>query len=273
MPRLSWPSELVPLADRGVARPVTRRDDPGGHGDRNDRGDPVARSVLDLQRRAGNRAVANAITAQRQKGGGGGKKAVKQPPPPPKWLQDAQAIVNDMAKTDKLLGHVVLRKYSDLNKTLRSFEYGAWTNSATEIFIKDPFPADVDRTDKTVQAQAEMFVRFELQHEANHVHQFAQAGGPPKTWQRMLEFEREAYTNDLKFLRGPGKQVISDADVLASIAEQVQTNLKDVNALLDGIAKLKKGQNVERHLWTEMKKRKLIPSGSDLDPTKLYKQP
>ena len=260
------------------------------------RGDlePVARSVLRLQRQVGNQAVVSALRdgkslprdarareaaltslliAQRQPAGKGKSKPATNPPPPPKWLQDAQAIVDDMAKTDKLLGHVVLKKYSDLNKTLRNFDFGAWTNSQTEIFIKEAVPAGANRKDKKVQAQAEMFIRYELQHEANHIHQFAQAGGPPKTWQRMLEFEQEAYTNDLKFLSGPGKQVITDKDVLTSITSQAQKNLKDITGLLDGIAKLPPKTDIEKHLWTEMKKLELIPSGSALDPTELYKQP
>lgn len=283
MPRHRLAPDLDMPPSASSARPIRRRGDV----------DPVTRSVLNLQRLAGNRAVAAAmgdartnsggvrarvaqlLMAQRQKGGGSTAKAkaVKKPPIPPQWLQDAQAIVNDMAKTDKLMGHVVLKKYSDVNKTLQKAGFGAWTNSATEIFVRDPFSPGANRKDKSVLAQAEMIIRFELQHEANHVHQFAQAGGPPTTWQKMLEYEQEAYTNDLTFLQGPGKSIITDVDLHASITSQITNNLAEVNGLLNGIAKLPKKTNLERHLWAEMKKLKLIPGGSKLDPTALYKQP
>jgi hypothetical protein len=270
MPRHSWPGELEPLASIERALPA-RRQEPGP--DRRNRDiDPMSRRVLDLQRKAGNRAVTALMVAQRQPKKQAPPKK-QPPPPPPQWLQDAQAIVAEMAKTDKLMGHVVLRKYTDANKTLQGAEFGAWTNSATAIYLRDPLDAHADRTNKDVQAQAEAIMRFELQHEANHIHQFATAGGPPKTWKKMLEFEKDAYTSDIAFLKGAGKNLFSDPDVLADVTGQVQKNLADVTGLLDGIPKLPAKTNVEQHLLKEMKKLKLIPPGAELDPTKLYKQP
>jgi len=123
-------AELESIAEAGPGGSVRRRDDL----------DPVSLSVLNLQRTAGNRAVATAVSdprtvagvareriaqllvAQRQPGSGQKGKQAKQPPPPPSWIKDAQAIIDDMAKSDKLLGHVVIKNYADTNKVLAEFD-------------------------------------------------------------------------------------------------------------------------------------------------------
>jgi hypothetical protein len=119
----------------------------------------------------------------------------------------------------------------------------------------------------------EQYVRFILRHEGEHISQFARDGGPPKTWQQMLKYEQEAYAKDVKWLDGPGKSILSNADVMADVKKQVTKNLKDVTDMLDGIAKLAPKTNVEKHLHKEMIRRKLIPSKSGLNPQDLYVQP
>lgn len=253
MGRRGWVGELEPrLAERGGASRRARHVP------------PLDAEVLSLQARAGNHAVVAALQRDTPK---------QAPKPPPQWLQDAESILADMAKTDKLLGSTKLRNYSELNATLRKFEYGAWTESAQEIFVKDPFPKGSNRKDKATQRLVAMYVRYELTHEAVHVHQFDRDGGPPTTWRRMLEYEKEAYESDVKWLSGPGKQVVTDPDAMQSITSQVNKNLKDVTGLLDGIAKLPPKTDVEKHLHKEMIRLKLIPSKSGLNPQDLYKQP
>lgn len=275
MGRRRWAADLEPsLASRGPAtrlrRDVAER--------RADDGPPVATQLLSLQASAGNRAVAAAlrsrpspdpgrpVVAQREK-------PQKAPKPPPPWLKDAQGILAEMAKSDPHLGNVTLRNFVDLNAALKSSEYAAWTQSGTEIYLKNPYPKGTSRRDADTRALIEQYVRFVLRHEGEHVSQFARDGGPPKTWQRMLEYEKEAYAKDVKWLDGPGKSFLTNADVMNDVKKQVTKNLKDVTDLLDGIAKLPPKTDVEKHLCKEMIRLKLIPSNSGINPQDLYVQP
>jgi hypothetical protein len=178
-----------------------------------------------------------------------------------------------MAKLDPHLGNVTIKNFVDLNAALKSSGFAGWTQSGTEIYLKNPYPKGASRGDPDTRDIVEQYVRFVLRHEGEHVGQFARDGGPPKTWQRMLEYEQEAYTKDLKWLDGPGKSVVTNTDVLKDVKKQVTKNLKDVTGLLDGIAKLPAKSNVEQHLHKEMIRLKLIPSKSGLNPQDLYVQP
>lgn len=284
MGRRRWADDLQPsLAGRGAAshalRDAAQRDHGEAHG--GDDLPPVTASLFSLQRSAGNRAVSAAlrsrdagarrpIVAQRDKPT---KKRKPQAPKPPAWLKDAQGILAEMAKSEPHLGNVTLRNFVDLNAALKSSEYAAWTQSGTEIYLKNPYPKGTSRGDADTRNMIEQYVRYVLRHEGEHVSQFARDGGPPKSWRQMLEYEQDAYAKDVKWLDGPGTSILTDADVLKDVKKQVTKNLKDVTDLLDGIARLPPKSDVERHLHKEMVRLKLIPYKAGLNPQDLYVQP
>lgn len=253
------------LARTPSARPVDRS--PGV-----DPLEPTTRSVLALQNTVGNAAVALALRGMAD----GGLVVQRQPKPPkkqptkqPKWVTDAQAVFT--AEFPALKG-VVIKNYADLNKTLQGAHFAAWTQSKTEIYLKDPTKPAGPKQPAPPKAQQVMFVRYVLEHEAEHIRQFINPGGPPTTWEQMLKFEKDAYERDRLWLSGAGANIITDPDVFDSIEEAVDKNLIDIDAVLTD-AKGLSGPALEKALHKGMLAKKLIPSGSDLDPLKLYKQP
>lgn len=79
---------------------------------------------------------------------------------------------------------------------LRSFDIGAWTNSQSEIYVQQP-PSD--KRDGAKKERA--YWRAVLYHEALHVEQFADNGGPPDTYTKMMDHEVEAYGDTSRWLR------------------------------------------------------------------------
>lgn len=78
---------------------------------------------------------------------------------------------------------------------MRTFDVQAWTNAATDVYLADPGPhVDGEPFDEAA------WWRTILYHEAVHVRQFANAGGPPDTYTRMMAYEIEAYENTHEWL-------------------------------------------------------------------------
>ncbi len=225
--------------------------------------------MLSLQRTAGNAAVSRAI---RGPAGPAATPAVLQRQPKtkkPKWITDAQAELAKLFPNDPLMKNVVIKDYAGLNKTLQTIHYGAWTQSKTEIYLRNP--AGTSKKAPPIAQQA-MFVQYVLHHEAVHIGQFDKAGGPPQTWQQMLEFERDAYSADRVWLAGAGAQLITDPDVLDLVDESSDKNLIKCQSLLDSTKGLS-GKAREAALFKGMIGKDLIPAKSDPDPLKLYRQP
>jgi hypothetical protein len=223
---------------------------------------PLAREILGLQRAAGNAAVAASLQRQPK----GGKKKV------PAWLRDAQAAVSRIFPKDKLMQHVVVKDYGDLNATLQGIDYGAWTQSVTEIYIRDP-TRFVDPGVPATKLWPGMILNYTLRHEAVHVRQFAKAGAPPATWQQMLEFEREAYAADLVWLdTAEARQQVPDKELRAALTAGAKQTLSNVNAALAAAGKLR-GAKREAALHKRMIADALIPPDAKLDPRELYRQP
>jgi hypothetical protein len=214
--------------------------------------DAAQRHILSLQARAGNSAVAGMLAVQRETDA----ERLKR-------LKQDQAELRSLFPKEKLMEGVVIHDYQDVNDELQPASYGAWTNSATDIYVRAPAALGA-----TPQNQRSM-LRYILQHEANHVRQFAQAKGPPKKWATMLQFEIEAYKSDKIWLAANGKTEIPDAKLLAKLQKGVEENLK--NAL--EMQKTAAGQkDAEAYLFAEMKKRDFIPKGAKADPLELYQQ-
>ncbi len=214
---------------------------------------PVAKRILALQATAGNAAVASVVQRAPKK---------KQPA----WVGAAQATLGKMFPKDPLLGKVVIKNYGDLNATLQKMGFAAWTNSRTEIFIKDP------ALFATNPALAAAVLQYILQHEANHVRQFAKAKGPPKDWETMAAYEIEAYTNDIAWLAGAGASVVTDPTQNKELLDEAKKNLKDVQDTINGAGTLT-GKARNKYFFTEMKNKNLIPANSPAKPGALYKNP
>jgi hypothetical protein len=252
-------------AERDDLAPVTAPHlplaQPATHAARPEALPPLARAVLDLQATAGNSAVAENV--QRQP---------KTPPAKPAWLQDAQAELGKLFPNDKLMQHVVVKDYGALNAELQTIDYGAWTNSKTEIYVRDPSTL-IDQNEPAQQKWPPMLMRYTLRHEAVHIGQFAAAGGPPKTWQAMLEFEQAAYKADVAWLGSTAATTdIPDKQLLALLVAGASKTLASVTAVLNDTKKLK-GKKREAEIFKRMKKAELIPKGAKPDPQELYIQP
>jgi hypothetical protein len=219
------------------------------------RGAPsVARSVLSLQSIAGNAAVARAV--QRQP---------KPPKTPPKWATDAEATLKSMFPKEKLIQGVVIKDYADTNATLQGGPYAAWTNSPSEIYLRDPAGLG------TTAAEQGQKLRYVLQHEANHIRQF-QGKGPPKLWETMVGYELKAYANDLKWLDGDGKKVITDHTIHADLVKGVRKNQADLKQILKDV-KGKQGKARDEAILDELLDKNLVPPNATANPQDLYKQP
>jgi hypothetical protein len=231
---------------------------------------PSAATLLSLQRTAGNAAV---VTLQRQPKPG--KKPGKKPgqkKPPPAWVTAGQAELGQLFPNDKLMSNVVIKDYADLNKTLQGAPFAAWTQSMTEIYVRD-LSGFADPKKPATKLWPQMAMRYVLHHEAEHIRQFAGGTGPPRTWQEMLQYEQTAYTNDLAWLASPaGQQAVSDPVLNGQFLKEARKNLADVTGLLDGTKNLT-GKKREDALFKGMKKARLIPARTKRDPTLLYRQP
>jgi hypothetical protein len=222
---------------------------------------PVQRRVLSLQRSAGNAAVVQAI----RRSVGARRRPTVQRDKAPAWVGNLQKEFKSLFPKEKLMQRVVIKDYSKLNQKLQGAPYGAWTQSATEIFVRDPanLPGGGTSSEKGV-------MHYVLQHEANHIRQFSTSKGPPKTWAKMLDFEIQAYTNDKKWLAANAATEIPDKDVRDQIIKGVDDSLQEALRLKKEAAREKQP---DTFLWNELKAAELIPQDADKDPLQLYKQP
>jgi hypothetical protein len=270
--RHAWASE----ADHAAARHAGER--PVHHTERDPDAEPggLARSVLGLQRVAGNAAVVAALAGTSvQRAPDPTKDKPKQAPKPkaqPQWARDAEAKLKQLFKDDPLIAKVVIKDYAGANQELQTVDYGAWTQSQTEIYVRDP---SIDKATKQRRPKniAAMVLTYVLKHEAVHVRQFAGAGGPPATWHKMLEYELAAYASDKAWLAtDEGPKVITDQGTLDQFEEAADKYVIKIGALLEE-AKTFKATEREAKLHEKMKAANLIPAGASLDPRDLYKQP
>jgi hypothetical protein len=232
---------------------------------------PGAAALLDLQRTAGNQAVVArvlgrpALIVQRRRKG-------KQPPP--KWVTDAARELQAMFPNDPLISKVVIKDYAKLNRKLRGASFDAWTNSRTEIYLRDLAKYADKRQPKTVNWPLYM-MRYVLRHEAQHIREFDKTGGPPRTWEAMLLHEQVTYTDDKAWLGTAGAAtLIPDPDLRTMLEQSAEHALAAIHAALQaGIDTRGNAAAKEAARLKSMKQTTMIPAGAGLDPTKLYVQP
>jgi hypothetical protein len=282
MRRHDWPLEADPAASARHGR--DRRPPSGADAAARTPLDMTTATVLDLQQTAGNAAVAAAIgpAVQRQPKPPEKKPAEKKPEekkaekkapekPQPQWVKDAQARLAQLFPKDPTIGKVVIRDYAGANKELQTIDYGAWTESATEIYLRDPSTVPLTKQKRSKNVAA-MVLTYVLKHEAVHVRQFTKDGKPPPTWQRMLEYEKEAYESDRAWLRTKeGESLVPEEAVRDDLDEAADRLVIKIDGLLSATKDLQ-GKAREDKLYEDMKGAGLIPSGAKREPEELYKQ-
>lgn len=120
---------------------------------------------------------------------------------------------------------VSIKPYADItwHKPLADMAFGAWTNSAKAIYMRD----------HTAFGFTDAFHFVVLYHEGWHVKQFLKHGGYPKSYQQMMEFEVEAYGESAKWLSKNGAKYQIDKKDVASTAK---TYLRLAKGLKDELA-------------------------------------
>jgi hypothetical protein len=148
-----------------------------------------------------------------QNGGGSGGGGTSSLPPTVKEFEDV--LKQTLFPNDPLIQKVGIAELTAQIHfpALASMGYGAWTNSATQIFVTDLAGAVDPFTNKPLSAGAiHTIIAANARHESNHIRDFAANGGPPKSYAQMMDFEARAYTDAAGWLAGTqGKSVAADA--------------------------------------------------------------
>jgi hypothetical protein len=229
--------------------------------------EPTTRSALSLQQTAGNAAVALALRGS-PIGAGVVQRQPKAPKKQPKFVTDAQSELGRQFPKLK----VAIKDYGDLNPVLQGMDFKGWTQSATEIYVRDQSGLADPAVPKTKDWPA-MVTAYIIHHEVTHVGQFQTAKGPPKKWQEMLKYELAAYSDDVVWLNGAqGKGLVSDPDLRSQLITGAEGTRDAIKKLLNKQTKLN-GKDREDELYNDMVAAKLIPANSPKDPQLLYKQP
>jgi hypothetical protein len=121
-------------------------------------------------------------------------------------------------------------------------DFGAWTKSASEIFVRDlapkRYPPAVLRTIIAVNAR----------HEGCHVHQFAATGGPPKTYEQMMQFEIEAYEDIVSWLASAeGKGIAANAKTPNEIGRAFGIYARELKDEITRVNRLRPPVDKEAH--------------------------
>jgi hypothetical protein len=119
------------------------------------------------------------------------------------------------------------------HKLIFSGGFTAWTNSPTAIFVRDP------TTQGTPPAAVKDVLTVTAFHEGVHIHQFVVAKGPPSTYAKMMEFEREANRKTEAWLgTTQAVNLIPDPDNLATMKGQSKIYADALDAEITRVNKL-----------------------------------
>jgi hypothetical protein len=167
-------------------------------------------------------------------GGGSGSGSTKTPPGPAHVVTFDDLLKNKVYPGDADIAKVVA---SDLtaatHKLIFSGHFSAWTNSPTTIFVSDP------TTPGAAPADVQDVLTVVAFHEGVHIHQFVAAKGPPPTYAKMMEFEREANRKTQTWLgTTQAANLIADPDNLASMQAQSKIYADALDAEITRVNKL-----------------------------------
>jgi hypothetical protein len=178
---------------------------------------------------------------------------------PPPWVQRARKLWLQLAaEQDTTLASVLIADLGWFSRTAYALTkrpgirdlptvFAAWTNSAIlvlvaeNLFVDDPDEAKRDAVAKTL-----------LRHEAKHVVQFRQEGGPPPTYWAMCWFESVAYAETAAELA----ELDSDYDLSENAAFFVER-----------YGKLYESDSAHRQAMID---RELLPATAGPTPASLY---
>jgi Domain of unknown function (DUF4157) len=125
--------------------------------------------------------------------------------------------------------------------------YGAWTNAATKIFVRDPQSLRDPKDPALTKSDVRDFLVITAFHEAVHLRQFAKAKDRPRSYAQMMQYEAEAYEATAAWLDSKeGKQLVKSADTRdrerkqsTIIAKAFRAELARVKGLKDSNDQLK----------------------------------
>ena len=149
-----------------------------------------------ISRLLGGLPVQPAVFQQADGGGGGAS-------PLPATVQEFEDILKKtLFPKDPLIQKVNIADFTQLYlPSLATVNFGAWTRSATQIFVLDLDGAADPITGKALtNTEITTINAINARHEANHVRQFAKNGGHPKTYAQMMAFEIEACNDTASWL-------------------------------------------------------------------------
>ncbi|MFI5893992.1 S8 family serine peptidase [Actinoplanes sp. NPDC051513] len=139
----------------------------------------------------------------------------------PPHLVEARRLWAKIYGRDAALSKVELRDITDApSGAVRTAGFDAWTNAATRIYVA-PGAADDPLKLEVV-----------LRHEAVHARQFHKSGRP-KTYTRMMRYEREAYEEISRWLAERAKKDHSEA--LTPLREAVDAQFKKFSDEIDRV--------------------------------------
>jgi hypothetical protein len=253
-------------------------------------GDPVVQRMLRLQAAAGNLAVAGLLDRTGSVTRGRHPAVQRQPPKgaagSPAHVAEAQNALATLFPGSKLMGHVTISSFDSLGDLIGS-PFAAWTESASTIYVEDPARtfgrAAAEEKDPASRAALRAMgaskaartalLIYEVHHEAAHVVQFERDKHPPATWQRMMELEIDAYSQDEAWLGGTeARRLIPDADLRDMFKNSAITNRQAIEGKLAAVRAMKGASQAEREAdargW--MVTNKLIFAGSPATPGPLY---
>jgi hypothetical protein len=150
-----------------------------------------------------------------QPGGGSGGSGAS---PLPQTVQDFETVLKKtLFPNDNLIQKVTIRDLATISPQSLAdpkLDFGAWTKSESEIFVRDLGPKGYP------PAVLQTVIAVNAKHEATHVHQFHTNKGRPKSYEQMIQFEIDAYDDIVNWVNTTkGQQVATDAATRNDIAK------------------------------------------------------
>jgi hypothetical protein len=177
----------------------------------------------------------------------------------------ALAIIRaDSQRAGVAQGAVLLpMRMHDNHADFEAVGYAAWTNSAQHIYVNIPLFIDnyreqvangstPDDAIGVVRAMTVLMVR----HEEEHVQQFTSSGQPPAKFSDMVDFEEQAYANDVTWLGSASVQsfMLNDLGVDQSFIDDLKSGAQANKNIMTGLK-----TNPPADLRLKMKAEGMIP--------------
>lgn len=183
-----------------------------------------------------------------------GKTKTTKPPakkPKPTPLELAQQALDAYAQGEPKYKGVRLHAWSSVpNPLIRAFNFGAWTNSPTDIYV-GPGVTNAQLAEETIH------------HELQHIDQFVDNGGKvPASYEAMVEYEYGAYVATVNYFNG--RFAATKVKWYKAAADREEPGMLWFRALLDKLDELKNnltGDPLEKFIVQELVGGEFLPAG------------